>query len=295
MNRLMLAGFVLTVAASAAQAEPVFMPQAASALKAHQAEAGVNGHFGYQTSELASNPGTTYKNRVWQFPLYARYGILDMLEAHVVLPIARAVDSSEGLFSSRGASTGLGNIQMGSKWNFVSAPFPLAVALDLDLPTANSKNNAGALGARYSGQLQQGFNGHLQFVMDSPALAEKLTFHGALGYMNTGAYSTSTGFRYNPSDLMTFGASADVNLSAWVSHLSAAAEFVGNTALNHSKNDGVKNGNDKGTVLEVGPSLRYQVGRWRAQTGLLIDAGQSEFRAYNYRVQFGLSALFGAL
>ena len=67
-----------------------------------------------------------------------------------------------------------------------------------------------------------------------------------------------------------------------------------NTALNHSKTLSTVNGNDKGTVLEVGPALRYQTGAWRTQAGMLFDEGKSTFRAYNYRLLFGVSYLFGA-
>jgi hypothetical protein len=78
-----------------------------------------------------------------------------------------------------------------------------------------------------------------------------------------------------------------------VDHLSIAGEFVGNSALNHSKTNGDTNGNDKGTVLEAGPSVRYQMGSVRTYAGLLLDAGRATFRAYNYRVNFGVSMLWG--
>jgi hypothetical protein len=289
-----IVGIVLMTAWQTAQAEPVFMPQAQSVLEAKQLELGVGGQFGYQLSEIETSPGTTFKDRVWQVPLMARYGVTDTVESRLIVPITRAVDSSEGVASSRSANTGFGNIQLGTKWNFLKeAPLPMAVALDLDLPTTNSKNNPGSLGQRYSNQIQQGFNAHLQLIADTPRVADILQGHAMMGYMNTATYTMAADTRFNPSDLMTFGASVDVSLKRWVDHLSLSGEMVGNTALNHSKTNGTLNGNDKGTVLEAGPALRYQSGRIRTYVGVLADAGKATFRAYNYRVNFGVSLLCG--
>jgi hypothetical protein len=69
---------------------------------------------------------------------------------------------------------------------------------------------------------------------------------------------------------------------------------MGNTGLNHSKTDGTANGNDKGTVLEVGPGLRYKTGPWRTHAGVLLNEGKTAFRAYRFRALFGVSYLFGA-
>jgi hypothetical protein len=295
MNGKAILGVVLMTAWQSAQAEPVFLPQARSVLQAKQMEAGVGAEFGYQASELDTAPGTTYKDRVWQLPLFARYGITDALESKLTLPITRAVDSAEGLSSARNADTGIGNIQMGAKWNVLKeARFPLAAALDLDLPTANSHNNSAPLGERYNNQLQQGFNAHLQVIADTPKAHDMLQGHAALGYMNTATYTTSADTRFNPSDLFTFGAGLDVDLSRWMNHLTVAGEMVGNTALNHSKTNGNFNGNhDMGTVLEVGPALRYQMGAMRTYAGVLVDAGPATYRAYNYKVNFGVSMLWG--
>jgi hypothetical protein len=285
---------VIFTAWQAAQAEPVFLPQAQSVLHAKQIEAGVGGQFGYQLSEIETSPGTTYKDRVWSIPFSARYGVTDVIESKLMIPIVQAVDSSEGISSNRFSSTGLGNMQIGTKWNFLKEmPFPLAAALDLDLPTANSRNNPGALGMRYNNQLQQGLNTHLQLVADSPKVAEMMTAHAQLGYMNTATYTTAADTRFNPSDLFTFGASVDLDLKRWVDHLSVSGEMVGNTALNHSKTNGDTNGNDKGTVLEVGPAMRYQLGPVGTYAGVLLDQGSATFRAYNYRVNFGVSMLWG--
>jgi len=277
-----------------AQAEPVFMPQAASVLKGHQAQTGVGGQFGYQSYELEGAPGTVYKNRVWQIPVFARVGLMDDAEAKLMVPIVHAIDSKEGSSGYHNEDGGLGNMQVGAKWNFLKGMIPVAAALDLDLPTANSKNNPGSLGERYSNQLQQGFNTHLQLIADSPLMADRVTGHVAVGYMNTATYTTSFKSQFNPSDLMTFGASVDVRLHAVMEGLSSSLELVGNTALNHSKTNGSMNGNDKGTVLEIGPALRYQHNAMGTYAGFLADAGKSTFRAYNYRVNFGVSYLFGA-
>ena len=284
----------LLTAWQTAQAEPVFGPQARSVLQPKQMEAGVGAQMGYQSSEIIGSPGTTFKDRVWQIPLFARYGVTDAIESKVMVPIVRAVDSAEGNSSFRYANTGIGNIEAGTKWNFIKdGPMALAAALDLDLPTANPRRNPGSLGERYNNQLQQGFNEHLQLVADSSKFDELLTVHAQVGYMNTATYTTSSDTRFNPSDLFTFGASVDMDLSKWANHLSVAGEMVGNSALNHSKTNGDTNGNDKGTVLEAGPSLRYQSGPVRTYAGFLIDAGPATFRAYNYRVNFGASLLWG--
>jgi len=276
-----------------ASAEPVFMPQAASVLKARQYEAGVGGMFGYQLSAIEGSAGTTYKNRVWHMPVLFRAGITDRVESRLVIPITRAVDSSEGLASSREADTGLGNVQLGAKWNFLEGRIPLAAGLDLDLPTANSKNNPAALGWRYSTQIQQGFNTHIYVVSDVPLLENRLRGHVSLGYMNTASYRTSGNTRFNPSDLMTFGASLDLSLDDKIKGLAVAAECVGNTAVSHSKYGSTTNHGDRGSVVEAGPSLRYGHGAWNTWTGLLIDAGDATYRAYNYRVSFGAAYRFG--
>ncbi len=293
MKKIVMAGLLMSVVQTVVHAEPVFMPQAAPVVKAHQAELGVDGNFGYQTSEIEGSPGTTFKNRVWQIPLIARYGLLDTLESHLLIPIVRAIDSSEGTASSRSANTGLGNIQLGAKWLFLPGRFPLAAAVDFDLPTANSRNHPAALGWRYNNQVQQGFNTHLQLLADTPAMAERYSAHAMIGYLYTGRYTTAQDSKFNPSDLMTFGASLDAMLLKGEHPLSASIEMVGNTGLNHSKTDDVRNGNDKGTVLEVGPALRHQCGPLRTHVGLLFDAGRATFRAYNYRVNFGVSLFVG--
>ena len=294
MKRATIAALIGMMTASLASAEPVFLPQAASVVKKSQLEAGVDGMFGYQLSELVGGAGTTSKTRVWTLPVWARYGVLDNLETHLLLPITRAVDSSEGSASTRNADTGIGNIQIGAKWNFVSAPLPLAVALDMDLPTANPSNNPAPLGWRYTGQVQQGFNAHLQLVADTPAIGP-VKGHAAAGYMNTATYTKSDKVRYNPSDLATYGAGVDLSLDSVLKNLAVSGEFVGSSALNYSRTGGTKDGNTLGTVLEAGPAVRYQVGRVKLHAGVLYDAGKATFRAYNYRVDFGVSVLFGAL
>jgi len=149
--------------------------------------------------------------------------------------------------------------------DFLNAPMPLALGLDLDLPTANSANNKAATGWRYSNQVQQGFNTHLFLVADTQKVSDLWTGHAMVGYMNTGTYTTSSQSRFNPSDLLTFGASVDLDMAKLISGLSGSLDFVGNTGLNHSKTQGTMNGSDLGTVLEVGPALRYQMGSWRTQ------------------------------
>jgi opacity protein-like surface antigen len=293
MKGTALFSVMLVTAWQTVQAEPVFMPQAQSVMQAKQGEAGVGAQFGYQKSEIETAPGTTFTNRVAHIPLFARYGVTDAVETRLVVPITRAIDSSEGLASSHKSDTGLGNIQMGAKWNFLKAMFPLAAALDLDLPTANSKNNPASLGWRYSNQIQQGFNTHLQLIADTPKLQDMLEGHAEIGYMNTATYTTSADTRFNPSDLFTFGASVDLSLKRWVNNLSVSGEMVGNTALNHSKTNGNTNGNDKGAVLEAGPAVRYQMGPVRTYAGVLFDAGNATFRAYNTRVNLGVSMLWG--
>jgi len=293
MIHVVAAAAILCSVGTFAQAEPVFQPQAASFLKQKQAEIGVGGQFGFQKSELEGSAGTTYKNRVWHIPLTARYGILDTLEGRLLVPFTSAKDTSEGTASSRNVGDGIGNIQVGAKWNAISAPLPLALALNFDLPTANSKNNRGALGWRYSNQIQQGFNTHIQVVSDTPVFFDFLLGHASLGYMNTGKYTTTARTRFNPSDLITFNSAVELRLHRWVHNLSVMGEVVGNTALNHSKTNATTNGSDKGTVLAAGPSIRYQVGQIRTYTGLLLDAGKPTFRAYNYQVHFGASLLFG--
>jgi hypothetical protein len=294
MRQVVTIAAILSLVGISAQAEPVFQPQAASVLKQKQIEIGTGGQFGFQKSELVGGAGTTYKNRVWHIPLMARYGILDNLESRLVIPYTSAKDTSEGLVSTRNVGDGIGNIQLGAKWNAVSVPSPLALALTFDLPTANPKNNPGALGWRYSGQIQQGFNTHLQVIGDTPVIADLLVGHASLGYMNTGKYTTTTRARFNPSDLLTFNAAAELRLHRWVNQLSVLGEVVGNTALNHSKTNATTNGNDKGTVLAAGPSLQYQYGPVRTYAGVLFDAGKTTFRAYNQRVHFGVSLVFGA-
>src|SRR5437016_4572201 len=137
MKRIASTAALLSFLSWTVHAEPVFMPQAASVLKHNQLEAGINGMFGYQSSSLLGFPDTTSIDRVWHVPVYGRYGVLDNLETHLLIPVTIAVDSQEGTTSSRHSETGLGNVQVGAKWNFVSAPMPLAAALDVDLPTAN--------------------------------------------------------------------------------------------------------------------------------------------------------------
>lgn|GEM_PF-3351399 len=217
----------------------------------------------------------------------------DALETRLALPITKAVTSAEGQSSFRHADSGIGNLQLGVKWNFLKDRMPLAAALDLDLPTANSANNPASLGQRYSTQIQQGFNAHLQVIADTPKMADLLTGHASVGYMNTGAYTTAAKTRFNPSDLMTFGASLDLSMERWIHHVSLSAEAVGNTGLSHSKSNSTMNGSDLGTVIEVGPAVRYQVGALRAYTGFLADVGKATYRAYNYRVNFGVSMLWG--
>lgn len=288
-----LFGVLLMTAWQAAQAEPVFMPQAASVLQGKQVEAGVSPQFGYQSSEIDNSPGTTFKDRVWMYQVFGRYGVTDNLETKLSVPIVHAIDSSEGLASTHNEDGGIGNMQVGAKYNFLNAPLPLAAALDLDLPTANPSNNPAALGMRYNNQVQQGFNAHLQLIADTPMWADMVTGHAEMGYMNTATYTTATQDRFNPSDLFTFGASIDLSLKRVTEGLSASAEMVGNTCLTHSRTDGTINGNDMGTVVEAGPAVRYQRGSVRTWAGVLEDAGNSTFRAYNYRVNFGASLLFG--
>ena len=76
-----------------------------------------------------------------------------------------------------------------------------------------------ALGERYSNQLQQGFNTHLRPVADSPKVCDMLRGHAQVGYMNTATYTTAADTRFNPSDLMTFGAGIDLDLKRWVNNL----------------------------------------------------------------------------
>jgi hypothetical protein len=281
-------------AANLAYAEPVFMPQASSVLKTNQFEAGIGGMFGYQLSELDGSPGTTYKNRVWHVPVFFRWGITDRVESRLTLPITYATDSSEGLASTRYTGKGIGNIQMSGKWQFIDVSVPVAAALDLDLPTANARNNPAPLGWRYSTQVQQGLNVHPHVVADIPLVASRLNAHAQLGYMNTGTYTAASQVRFDPSDLMTFGASVALQLEDQLPGVVLAAECVGNTALNHSTTGRMRNSGDRGTVVEAGPSLRLSRGAMNAWTGLLMDAGDPTYRAYNYRVSFGVAYRFGA-
>lgn len=294
MKRTIAVSLAVMTFNSWAMAEPVFMPQATSVVKQKQLETGVDVQYGYQKSELENSVGTTFLNRVLVVPVWARYGLLDTLETHLTVPIVHAIDSSEGISSFHNEDGGLGNMQVGAKWNFMNAPMPLAVGLDLDLPTANTSNNTAALGQRYNHQVEQGFNGHLFLSGDTPTYAEMLTGHVMVGYMNTATYTTATGTRFNPSDLMTFGASLDLDMKKWVNGLMMSGEMVGNTALTHSRTNSTIDGNhDMGQVLEVGPALRYQMGAWRTKAGVLFDAGPATYRAYNYRLLAGVSYLFG--
>jgi hypothetical protein len=294
MKRILMTAVFLSMTSLSVHAEPVFMPQAASVVKQKQLETGVDVQYGYEKSELASSPGTTFLDRTMTIPFWARYGIMDNLESHLLVPFVHAIDSSEGVSSFHNEDGGLGNMQVGAKWNFKSAPMPLALGVDLDLPTANSANNVAATGWRYSNQIQQGFNAHLFLAADTPVYNDLLSGHAMLGYMNTATYTTATGTRFNPSDLFTFGASVDLDLKKWVNGLTASGEMVGNTALTHSRtNSTVNGGNDMGQVLEAGPALRYQLGAWRTKAGVMVDAGPATYRAYNYRYLLGVSYLFG--
>ncbi len=291
--------FALTLAVLSANAlsfaEPVFMPQAASVVKQKQLETGVDVQYGYQKSELAGTAGTTFLDRTLTVPVWARYGVLDNLETRLLIPFVHAIDSSEGVSSTHNEDGGLGNMQIGAKWNFRAAPWPVSLGVDLDLPTANSANNVAPTGWRYSNQIQQGFNGHLFVAADTPEAMDMISGHLSVGYMNTATYTTASESRFNPSDLLTFGASVDCDMKKWVKGLSASGEMVGNTALTHSRtNSAIDGGHDMGQVLEAGPALRYQMGAWRTKAGVMIDAGPSTYRAYNYRALFGVSYFFGA-
>jgi hypothetical protein len=275
------------------QAEPVFMPQASSAMSSKQWEVGTGAEIGYQRYDIEGSAGTDYSDRVWNFPLRARLGVTDTVESRLEIPLTYAVSKSEGATSTRYDDFGLGNIQLGAKWNFLKKVWPLAAMVNFDLPTANPAHHPASLGRRYNGQLQQGFNTHVGLVADSPLFAELVRLHGSVGYLHTGRYRTTSNVRFNPSNLATFGASVEMVLEKWVPHLSMAGELVGSTALNHSETDSVKNGADKGTVLEAGPSLRYQMGSVGLHAGLLFDAGPATFRAYNMRGDFGMSLQFG--
>jgi hypothetical protein len=294
MKRTIAVSLVFMSFNSLAMAEPVFMPQAASVVKQKQLETGVDFEYDYQKSELSASPGTTFNDRAVRVPFWARYGILDNLEARLALPFVHAIDSSEGTSSRHDEDGGLGNMKLGAKWNFKPMPMPIAVGLDFDLPTANSKNNVAATGNRYTHQIEQGFNAHLFLASDHPLIPDLLTTHLMVGYMNTGTYTTASKSRFNPSDLFTYGASLDFEMKKWVNGLTASGEMVGNTALTHSKTQGTVNGgNDMGQVLEAGPALRYEKGSWRTKLGVLFDAGPSTYRAYNTRLMTGVSYLFG--
>jgi hypothetical protein len=293
MKRIVIAAALVGMLNLGAFAEPVFMPQAASVLKSRQLETGVNAQFGYQSSSIEGVPDTTNKDRVWMIPFFVRLGVADSAEAKLSVPVVRAIDSQEGTTSSYNANTGMGNMQLSGKWNFAAMPAPLALGVDLDLPTANSANNRAPLGQRYNTQAQQGFNTHIYVAGDTPKMG-LMTGHGMVGYMNTATYTTTSKVRFNPSDLFTFGASLDLDLAQVTSGFSASAEMVGNTGLTHARDNGTIHGNDLGTVLEAGPALRYQRGSWRTNAGVLFDAGKATFRAYNYRVAFGISYLCGS-
>jgi hypothetical protein len=294
MKRTVALALAVMSVNSLAFAEPVFAPQAASFVKQKQLEVGVDAQYGYQKSELESSVGTTFNDRVLMVPVWARYGIMDNLESHLSLPFVHAIDSSEGISSVHNEDGGLGNMQLGAKWNFKPAPLPLALGLDLDLPTANSANNVAATGMRYSSQIQQGFNTHLFLAADHALVPDLLMAHGSIGYMNTATYTTAGKSRFNPSDLLTYSASLELDMKKWVDGMSASGELVGNTALTHSRTDAtVDGGHDMGQVIEAGPALRYQKGSWRTKLGVLFDAGPATYRAYNYRTLFGVSYLFG--
>ena len=294
MKRTAIFSLLGMMVAAMACAEPVFLPQAVSVQKKGQIEAGVDGMFGYQTYELSGAPGTTFKDRVWTMPVWARYGVTDSLETKLTVPYTWATAASEGNSSTHLVDSGFGNLQVGAKWNAVTAPVPLAVALTLDLPTANPSNNPAALGWRYTSQVQQGFNAHLQLVADTPAYGP-VKGHATVGYMNTATYTKSDKVRYNPSDLASYGAGVDMNLDSLVKDLAVSGEFIGYSALTYSRTGGTVDGNTLGTVLEAGPAIRYQFGRIKTHAGVLYDAGKATFRAYNYRVDFGASVLFGTL
>jgi len=289
----MLLGLTLFWGIEPVLAEPVFMPQATSVFKRGQGEIGLHTQYGYQKYELTGLPGTTYITRVWHFPIFARYNVLDRLETRLLIPLTQAEDSSVGAFPSNNKDFGLGNIQAGAKWNLLTGRLPLAVGLDLDFPTANPRNNPGALGWRYNWQGQQGFNGHLYVAMDVPLVIDAVTAHASVGYMKTGSYTTASRSRFSPSDLATLKGAVTFALDPWVKKLSLSAESVVVSAVNKSRTDHIKNGATEGTVIEAGPALRYQYGRVRTHAGLMIDMGKTEFRAYNYRVAFGASLAFG--
>jgi hypothetical protein len=294
MKRSIATALILFAMCSRAHAEPVFMPQAASVVKQKQLETGIDVQYGYQSSELQANPGTTFLDRTLTIPAFARYGVTDAVETHLLVPYVHAIDSAEGITSFHNEDGGLGNMQVGAKWNLISVPMPLALGVDLDLPTANTANNTAALGWRYNAQTPQGFNAHVFLAADTPMYGDLVSGHGMLGYMNTATYTTATGTRFNPSDLVTFGASVDLELKKWVSGLTASVEMVGNIATTHSRtSDTVSGGNDMGSVLEAGPALRYQIGSWRTQAGILFDEGPATYRAYNFRTLVGISYLFG--
>lgn len=290
IHALILASSVM---ASPLIAEPVFMPQAESVLTRHQTEIGLGGQFGYQISEYVGSPGTTYKNRVWHIPLMVRHAISSDGEARLLIPITRAVDSSEGTLSSRDADTGLGNVQIGGKWNFLKGAIPVAAVLDMDLPTANPRHNAASLGWRYSTQIQQGLNIHPHVVGDFPLIKDRLKAHALVGYMYTGSYKMTSGTRFYPGDLITFSTALELEMKDKVPGISVAAEMLGNTAISHSKTGSTRNSGDRGTVIGVGPSVRYSSQKYQAWTGLLIDAGDATYSAYNYRVHFGAAYRFG--
>src|SRR5437016_8500524 len=106
MKQIAITGLMLSMISLSVRAEPVFMPQAASVVKQKQLETGVDIQYGYQKSELENSPGTTFLDRTVTIPLWARYGILDNLESHLLVPIVHAIDSSEGISSSHNENGG---------------------------------------------------------------------------------------------------------------------------------------------------------------------------------------------
>ena len=185
------------------------------------------------------------------FAVFANYGVNDRLDVGVAVPFTRVdleadirthilrlasadssrvhtfvegQDVSERTFTSNGSATGIGDIVLRTKYNFLrSANAGLAAALDLRLPTGDENELLGI------GTTQAKFFGILSSTHG------RLSPHVNIGFTLSGEGSRPETLVYQP-----LGVSDEFNLSGgveWVAHpkLTILGDFLGRTLFDGGK------------------------------------------------------------
>ena len=195
----------------------------------------------------------TVKATTDTFAFFANYGITDNFDLGIAVPITRVDleanvrarlirlssaqtpfvhsfengrDVSEKIFSDSGAATGIGDIVVRSKYNFMrGANAGLAVAADLRLPTGNSDDLLG-LGTTQA---------KIFFIASSTS--DKLSPHVNLGFTISGQGKRETQFLFEP-----LGVSDEFNYAGGVEYVphprvTVLADFLGRTLFDAGKID----------------------------------------------------------